>query len=141
MIPGTIRPLVLCLIKNKDKILVMDGYDSKKDQEFYRPLGGGIELSEYGKEALRREFQEELNTDLENVKYVTTLENIFTFNGEQGHEIVLVFEGELINKDLYHQDGMDIIDSKDNHKAFWKNISDFKEKRLILYPDGILSYL
>lgn len=36
---------------------------------------------------------------------------------------------------------MDIIDSKDKHKALWQKITDFKEKKLILYPDNILEYI
>lgn len=87
--PGKIRPLTLCLIKYQDKILVGEGFDSKKNEVFYRPLGGGIDFGETGEEALIREFHEELAADLENVKYITTLENIYTYNGDPGHEIVL----------------------------------------------------
>lgn len=141
MVAGIIRPLALCIIKNEDKILVMDGYDPKKDQAFYRLLGGGIEFGERAEAALKREFQEELETGLENIKFVTTLENIFTFDGEQGHEIVMVFQADLSNKELYQKDSMDIIDSKGKHKALWKKITDFKEKREILYPDNILEYI
>lgn len=141
MIPGIIRPLALCIIKNEDKILVMDGYDSKKDQTFYRILGGGIEFGELGEEALKREFQEELGTGLENIKFITSLENIFTLDGEKGHEIVMVFQADLSNKELYEKDNMDIIDSNDRHKALWIKISDFKEEKLILYPNNILNYI
>ncbi|KKS69073.1 hypothetical protein A3A14_02555 [Candidatus Daviesbacteria bacterium RIFCSPLOWO2_01_FULL_43_38] len=141
MVAGIIRPLALCIIKDKDRILVMDGYDPKKDKYFYRLLGGGIEFGERGEEALKREFQEELGTGLENIKFITTLENIFTFDGKQGHEIVMVFKADLANKELYSKDYMEIIDSKDNHKALWQKISDFKEKRSILYPDNILEYI
>lgn len=134
-------PLALCIIKHEDKILVMDGYDPKKDQNFYRLLGGGIEFGERGEEALKREFREELEVDLENIKFVTTLENIFTFDSKPGHEIVMVFKADLSNKELYRKDSIDILDSKGRHKALWQKISDFKEKKLILYPDNILEYI
>lgn len=138
MIPGVIRPLALCIIKNEDKILVMDGYDPKKDQSFFRLLGGGVEFGEKGEDALKREFQEELGTGLENIKFVTTLENIFTFDGKKGHEIVMVFKADLTERELYQKDSVNIIDSKGKHKAIWKEVSDFKEKKEILYPENIL---
>lgn len=141
MTEGVIRPLALCIIRHEEKILVMDGYDPKKDQVFYRILGGGIEFGERGEEALKREFQEELSADLENIKFLTTVENIFTFDGKQGHEIVLLFQADLANKNLYSQNNISILDSKDNHKASWQKISDFKENKLILYPDNIFGYL
>jgi len=141
MIEGAIRPLALCIIRNGDRILVMDGYDSKKDEVFYRILGGGVEFGETSEDALRREFQEELGTDLENVKFLKVRENIFTFDGKKGHEIVFIFEGDLVNKDLYSQDNLPILDSKGGHKASWQEISDFKESKSILYPDNIIEFI
>lgn len=136
-----IRPLALCIIKYQDKVLVGDGYDSKKDEVFYRLLGGGIEFGETGEEAVKREFKEELNTDLENVKYITTLENIFAYNGNSGHEIILVFSGDFVKKELYQRKDLVILDTKEKHKTSWQTINNFKEKKLILYPAGALRYL
>lgn len=141
MLEEKIRPLTLCIIKNSDRILVGDGYDSKKGEVFYRLLGGGIEFGETGEEALNREFKEELDTELTNVKYLTTLENIFTYNGKRGHEIVLVFTADLVKKDLYQKDSIDILDSKEGHKGSWQKTEDFKNHKLILYPDGILEFV
>lgn len=80
-------------------------------------------------------------TDLENIHFVTTIENLFTFNGQDGHEIVLVFKADLADKDLYKRESMPILDSKSNCKASWQKISDFKEGELILYPDNITNYI
>ena len=54
----------------------------------------------------------------------------------KGHEIVLVFEGEMTDKGLYENDNIPILDSKEKGIAVWQNISDFKSGKLILYPDG-----
>ena len=35
-----IRPIVLGLVRNGNKLLVSKGYDKLKEQEFYRCLGG-----------------------------------------------------------------------------------------------------
>jgi ADP-ribose pyrophosphatase YjhB (NUDIX family) len=141
MMKGVIKPKAFGIIKNQDRLLVFRGYDSKKGEVFYRLLGGGIEFGETGEQALRREFQEELATDLENVKYLTITENIFTYEGEAGHEIVLVFTADLANKDLYQKGSMSILDSKEKHTVSWQKIDDFKSGRLILYPEGITKYL
>jgi ADP-ribose pyrophosphatase YjhB (NUDIX family) len=141
MTEGKIRPLALCLIKYEDKLLVGGGYDAQKKETFYRLLGGGIEFGETGEEALIREFREELLTGLENVKYLTTLENIFTYNGKPGHEITLIYTGDLSNKDLYRENNIKILDSEDGEEASWQKIEDFKSKKLILYPNGILNFI
>lgn len=131
-----IRPLAVCIIRHNGKLLSGIGHDDVKKETFYRLLGGGIEFGETSEETLQREFKEELNTGLENVRYITTLENIFTYEGKKGHEIVFVFEGDLTNKDLYQKDNIPILDSEEKGMAVWQNISDFKSGKLILYPDG-----
>lgn len=138
MLDGKIRNLSLCVIKRGVDILVGQGFDDVKQQEFFRPLGGGIEFGEYSQDALQREFMEELNTQLKNIKFLTTIENLFTFNGQSGHEITLIYQADLVNKELYEQDGISILDSKRGLKAFWKPIDDFKTGKLIIYPEGII---
>ena len=135
-----IRPLAVCIIKHNGKLLSGVGHDSVKKETFYRLLGGGIEFGEKAEETLKREFEEELKTGLENIKYITTLENIFTYKGKPGHEIVFVFEADLTNKELYEKDNIPILDDKDS-VAVWQNISDFKSEKLILYPEGVGKFL
>ncbi len=138
---NAIRPLAVCIIKHKEKILAGVGFDSVKKETFYRLLGGGIEFGERAKAALRREFQEELGTNLKNVRFITTLETIFTYEGKNGHEILMVFEGDLVNKDLYEKTELQILDSNEGGIASWQNIDDYKNGKLILYPEGILDFI
>src|SRR5262245_7803885 len=100
-----IRPLAICVFRHNDKILVAEGYDPVKGETFYRPLGGGIEFGERSDEAICREIMEELNLEVDrnSLKYLGTLENIFTFNGTPGHEIVQVYDGALIESGPYDQ--------------------------------------
>ncbi|HKC04684.1 MAG TPA: NUDIX domain-containing protein [Patescibacteria group bacterium] len=139
--PGVIRPLAVCIIKDEGRLLVTVSRDSFKKENYCRLLGGGIEFGETGEEALRREFKEELGTDLENVKYLTSMENIFTYEGKPGHEIDLLFEADLTNKELYKKDNIQILDNNEGGAATWQKISDFKDKKLILYPSVSLQYL
>ena len=77
-----IRPIVLGIVKKGNKILVSEGYDKVKDETFYRCIGGGIEFLENSKEALKREFKEELNVDISVGEFLGIAENIFTYNGK-----------------------------------------------------------
>ena len=135
-----IRPLAVCIIKHDGKLLSGIGHDKIKNETFYRLLGGGIEFGEKSEEALKREFMEELGTGIENIKYLTTIENIFTYEKMHGHEIMMVFEADLTNKELYEKDDIPIADDKDS-KAVWRNVSDFVSDKLILYPEGAKKFL
>ena len=59
-----IRPIVLGLAIQDNKLLVNEGFDNVKNQTFYRCLGGGIEFLEKSTDALKREFLEEINTNI-----------------------------------------------------------------------------
>jgi ADP-ribose pyrophosphatase YjhB (NUDIX family) len=137
-----IRPIALCIFRNNDHILVFEGYDKAKQEIFYRPLGGGIEFGERSEDAVQRELKEELNVDITNLKYLGTLENIYTFNGGSYHEVVLVYDGMLTESGLYDQA---LIVGKeangDDIRAMWKSLDEFESGKVILYPDGLMKLL
>ena len=99
-----IRPIAICVCRDGDRILVAEGRDSKKNQVFYRPLGGMIEFGERGEETVTRELMEEIGATLTDVRYLGTLENIFVYEGRRGHEIVLVYDGKLADRSLYQNE-------------------------------------
>ena len=138
-----IRPIVICVFSHNGRILTVEGYDPLKHQIFYRPLGGGIEFGEPSRDALVREIREELNTAVTDLCYLATLENIFTFNGRVGHEIVQVYDGRFVKESLYHYPVIKgLEDNGQPFNAFWKSLSDFEgPKAPPLYPDGLLELL
>ena len=137
-----IRPIAICVFLNNNRILVFEGYDPTKRETFYRPLGGGIEFGEGGEEAVRREIMEELHAEIENLKHLGTLENIFTFNGTPGHEIVMVYDGALKESGLYDQAVIEVEEANgDEVRAVWMSLDAFGEEKSILYPDGLLELL
>ncbi len=103
MKPGKIRPLAICVFRHNRHILAAEGYDQVKRQVFYRPLGGRIEFGETGAQTVARELREEIQAEVAGVRYLGTLENIFTYNGQAGHEIVLVYDGALVDRSLYER--------------------------------------
>ena len=76
-----------------------------KQQTFYRPLGGGSSSVQRAEDAVRREIRaRRWGRRSPPLHTLFTLENIFTYNGEPGHEIVLIFDGQLVDERLYTQD-------------------------------------
>jgi 8-oxo-dGTP pyrophosphatase MutT (NUDIX family) len=136
-----IRALAICVFRNGNKILVFEGYDPKKDQTFYRPLGGGIKFGERSDEAVCREIKEELGAEVTDLKYLGTLENIFVLNGIPGHELVQVYDGRLVNPRMYEQAEMSGVEADGGQfKALWKRLDEFNSKTP-LYPNGLLEML
>lgn len=141
-----IRPLVIALFRHDGRILVSEGYDAVKQQVFYRPLGGAIEFGEYSGEALRREIDEELGLGITNLRYLFTLENVFTYNGQPGHEIVLVYDADFSDPSVYTQPSLAGIehDASDDpyFQAVWRSITFFAaDQAPPLYPAGLLEHL
>lgn len=136
-----IRPIAICVFRNENKILVFEGYDPTKNQFFYRPLGGGIEYGEHSEQTVRREIMEELHAEVKELQYIATLENIFTFNGVIGHEIVQIYDGVLADKRLYEKSEMEgVEDSGERFRVLWKNLEDFNPQTP-LYPTGLQEIL
>ena len=138
-----IRPLAICLFRHNGKILVSEERDPTKGETFYRPLGGGIEFSEHSTEALRREIMEEIGAEVKDLVYLGTLENIYVFDGEPGHEIVQVYDGALTEVGLYEQAVISGYEAEVNlpMKVLWKSLDEFGPGKAILYPDGLLKIL
>ena len=134
-----IRPIVLGIAKKNNKILVSEGYDKIKNETFYRCIGGGIEFLENSKEALKREFKEELNIDISVGEFVGISENIFTYNGKKAHELILFYNVEINDsnyKEKYH-----IIDDNCETDATWIDIQKFVNGELKIYQEEIFKYL
>lgn len=133
------RAVALAVIKKQNKLLVFKAQDSVKQHDFYRPLGGGVEFGETSAEALKREIKEELNTEIKNLKLIKVLENIFTYEGEMGHEIVFLYQADFKDQKMYDKESMPIIDSKEDRVASWVEINELNKSNF--YPDGIKNLL
>jgi len=72
----------------------------------------------------------------------TPLENVFVNDGHNGHEIVVIYHAEFVDKSLYEQSViMGQEDDGTPFKAFWKPFSLFKKNCPPLYPTGLLELL
>jgi len=138
---GEIRVLALGIIRDEERIFISQGYDPVKQQTFYRAMGGGVDFGETSFEALQREFQEEIQADLTNIRYLGCLENLFTFNGKQGHEILQVYQCDFVNPKLYQLESLMFAEGKRQKTALWVDIARFKSGELLLVPEQFLEFL
>lgn len=140
-----IRPLAICVFRHEGRILAAKGYDDHKKQYFYRPLGGAIEFGETSAETIQRELREEIEAEVKDLRYLGTLENIFTFNGKKGHEIVLIYDGALVDESLYRRksiEGREDSDEEPLFTAYWVTLDELRGKKAPpLYPTGLLELL
>lgn len=137
-----VRVLCICVIKKDDSILVSEGYDRVKKETFYRPLGGTLEFGERGRQTVEREVKEEIGADLTNIRYLGAIENIFTYEGRTGHEIVLVYQADFTDPSLYERTEVNGLEEFPEGmlpiKAVWKPTRHFRMREIPLYPDGLI---
>jgi 8-oxo-dGTP pyrophosphatase MutT (NUDIX family) len=140
--PGEIRVIVLALIRDGDRIFVSEGYDPTKQSKFYRALGGGVEFGETSRIALEREFQEEIQADLTNIRYLNCIENLFSFDGKQGHEIIQLYQCDFADPNFYQIESLTFSETPEKkHRALWIEIEKFKSGELRLVPEVFFDYL
>jgi 8-oxo-dGTP pyrophosphatase MutT (NUDIX family) len=140
--PGEIRVLALGLVRDGNRIFVSEGYDAVKQSTFYRALGGGVDFGETSRAALEREFQEEIQAELKNIRYLGCIENLFTFDGRQGHEMIQLYECDFADSKFYQLESLVFSETETHkHTALWVDISQFKSGELRLVPEQFFDYL
>lgn len=139
---GQLRVIAICVIRNEGFIFVFEGRDEEKDETFYRPLGGTIEFGEYSIDAVQREIREEIGEEIRKIRYLGMLENVFRYEGEIGHEIVIIYEADFVDQTIYKKSWVTgYEDNGQPFRAVWKSIEHFKNMNAPLYPDGLLQLL
>ncbi len=136
-----IRVLALGLLQKGDRLFVSQGYDPKKQETFYRALGGGVEFGESSLEALKREFQEEIQARLIQIEYLGCLENIFVYDGQPGHEVIQLYRCQFEDQKFYEIEQLTFQESQRTKTALWVPIHRFKSGELKLYPDPFINYV
>jgi hypothetical protein len=75
-----------------------------------------------------------------NEKLLTVIENVFTYNGKLGHEIIFLYSGDLAEKEAYESHSLPILD-KEHSFAEWISIADIIAGKVVVFPEGITKYL
>ncbi len=135
------RAIAIAVLRRGDEILVSEVPDPAKRITGWRPPGGGIEFGERGAETVVREIDEELGVRVEDPRYLGTIENIFTFLGGAGHQLVRVYAVRFQDPQLYERERFECVEANGaRFLCVWKAIAHFDE-RAPLYPDGLLDLI
>ena len=137
---GYVRVKVICLFQNDGRVLAIDAYDPTKQQRFWVPVGGRVELGETSSEAIVREVREELSADVTDLRLLGVLENIFTFDSADGHEIVFVYDARFVDSSFYDGGAVEGVEGGDRFSANWIDPA-IPGNGWPLYPEGLLGLL
>jgi len=98
--------------------------------------GGGVELGETITEGLVREFEEETGIKVKPKRLISVEENLFTYENEDFHNILIFFKVERIGGKLSPLNKEDSIEAKfvrlskltlrDIRRVFWNTIKKLK---------------
>lgn len=134
--------IALCVCRRGGRILVQSLTDPADGGRFHRPFGGGVEFGERAADAVRREFREELDVELSGLVLLGVMENLFTYAGRPGHEIVFVFDGALDDAAMYGRGDLVGRESDgDPVPAVWISLDEVEASGVPLYPAGLLELL
>jgi len=86
-----VRAIAVGLLVRDGRVLAEEYAASARRDRYLRAPGGGIEFGENAADAIRREFREELDVELDSAELLGVTENIFDNHGKPGHEIVFVY--------------------------------------------------
>src|SRR5690606_27785342 len=106
------------------------------------PLGGAIEFGETSAATIERELVEELGAAVADLRFLGAIENIFTYDGQTGHEIVMVYDGAFVDTSFYERPfihGME--DDGSPFRAVWVRLAELALDAPPLYPTGLLELL
>ncbi len=141
MKPERIRVIAICVFRNGNKILAFEGYDTIKQQTYHRPLGGTVEFGERSDQAVIREIREEINAEVIDLRYLGTIENIFIYEGNKGHELVQVYDGRFADESLYEKTIIQGVEKASPFRAVWVDLEKTGNGQPPLYPTGLVELL
>jgi len=136
-----IRVKVLAWIENGGCLFVVRMHDCVKGDDYYRPIGGSVEFGETTTAALHREVKEELDTTIYITGEPLVMENIFTCDGINGHEIDYLYPARFIDPMYSARKVFPLVeDNIETFDATWIDLETFLRGDLRLVPEGLLEW-
>jgi len=136
-----IRVKALAWIEEKGMLFVVKMHDAVKGDDYYRPVGGSVEFGERSHKAVVREVKEELSTEIALLAPPFVVENLFTCNGEPGHEIDFLFPARFTDVGFYEHKVYRLVEMNgDEAVALWIPISECVSGALRLVPEELCTW-
>ncbi|MEM9776965.1 MAG: NUDIX domain-containing protein [Chloroflexota bacterium] len=138
-----IRPTARCIFRRNNQVMLVHVYDPDyHDGAFLVPTGGGIDFGEHSKVAAIREAMEETGQEVTNLQLLGVIENIFTVNNGDHHELVFVYEADFVDQKIYDLEEIPVVESNGmKFAARWYDLAWLKEEHMPVYPTSILDIL
>lgn len=136
------RPVAQAVLRRGGALLVIETTEVSTGRQFYRLPGGTIEFGERGKDSVVREIQEEFGVSGVVRGFCGVIENIYTYNGEIGHELILVFDVQVNDPEWSKAEV--IAGEEDDGTAFtcrWVTFEQARQEGRPVYPDGLEALL
>src|SRR6185503_2355129 len=125
-----IRAKSVVVFKYENRFLFTLCTEEITSKIFYIPVGGGVEFGEHSSDAAKREVMEEIGQEIENLQLLDIIENIFTYNAINEHEIVFIYIADLKNKEAYHSLIANKNDKGESIKLIWASVEDIKNNSI-----------
>lgn len=129
-----VKAFAVILDATRERLLVAR-MSTAENPVFHRPLGGSVEVGEQAAAAVVREIAEELDATLVEPELLGVLENIFTINGETGHEVVFAYAGRLLEPGIVPPQGRTFWDVDEEVFAEWRPVTGLPG--VPLFPTGM----
>ena len=129
-----IRPRVVCVFRRADAILVAFALDPRTGGRYARTLGGAVEFGETSEQALRREIREELGAEIAAPRLLGVLENIFTIEGRERHEIVFVYDAQFADPAWHARVEIPVNEDACVTPAVWVPVTSLGDDGVPVYP-------
>ncbi len=69
-----------------------------------------------------------MGAEIWNIRSLGMLENVFTYNGETGHELVIIYEDDFVDPAMYEKSWFTgFEDDGPPFPVLWKKIEDFAD--------------
>lgn len=137
---GYVRVKAVCVFRCDGRVLAIDGFDPTKQERFWVPVGGRVEFGESSDRAVIREVREELDAEVTDLRLLGVLENLFTFDGDDAHEVVFVYDARFVDDTLYEDGPLIGVEADAKFTACWVDPL-MPDHGRPLYPDGLTDLL
>lgn len=134
MSSGAIKVKAMALFVAEGRMLVMDCFDKVKQKPFYRLLGGHIEFGERSEETLRREMAEEVGADVEVLALLDTIQNHFSYEGRQYHEIVFLHHAKFLDESFHRREDLRNLEVDFEELFKWVPVTEALQGDVPLFP-------
>ena len=83
---------------------------------------------------ISRSDQMELSSEIENLKLLDVVQNIFEYDGKKGHQICFVYTGNLTNKSVFEKEIIHVVEPAYEAEAVWVPVKEILESKIPVYP-------